>query len=407
MSPIPSCELDERGFIDNGEFIYVSSKDNWVAEEMWQYMKSRGLDPKEPCRKPVRSDLIEIYCSADSELTKNAQKAGSRATRHGLSQGDLTTFEGRSRLYERLAIELPMRAWLSPKCRAWCRWNVFNMNRNPQTAQRIMKARREDLVHLLLCEAVFQFQRWRQCHAHLEQPVGSEMLLQAELQNILEQSLVARCDMCVAGQLSNPETGERIKKGTQVITTSVLMHDVLDKLRCDGQHTHHQIEGSIRSPEGVRMNLSKYTELYTRVFAQKVLRCMMCSRRVQEKPYAEDSVLTIRTSPEEPHLAVDNKRRKICEKQPPTPFLEHQNQLNKILQDASDVAPKVGKRVLQSGPIINALQELYPDLHIKCVELCKGTDRFRVPPPGIQAQTANQRLSIVHRCPPEHFREFL
>ena len=157
------------------------------------------------------------------------------------------------------------------------------------------------------------------------------------------------------------------------------------------------------------MNLSRYTELYTRVFAQKVLRCMMCSRRVQEKPYTEDSVLTIRTSPEEPHTEVDNKRRKICEKQPPTPFyreLEHQNQLNKILQDASDVAPKVGKRVFQSGTLIDAIQELYPDFHIKCVELCKGTDRFRVPPPGIQPQTANQRLSIgIHRNSSGNFCE--
>lgn len=47
-----------------------------------------------------------------------------------------------------------------------------------------MKARKEDLVHLLLCDAIFQFQQSRQCHTHLEQPVGSEMLLQAELRNI-------------------------------------------------------------------------------------------------------------------------------------------------------------------------------------------------------------------------------
>lgn len=75
VSPMPSCELDEQGFIDNGEFVYVSSNENWVANEMWNYMKSKGLSPKEINR--VKSDLVEIYCSSESELTKCAQREGS------------------------------------------------------------------------------------------------------------------------------------------------------------------------------------------------------------------------------------------------------------------------------------------------------------------------------------------
>ena len=60
VSPIPSCELDERGFIDNGEFIYLSSKENWVAKEMWQHIRSKGLSPEDICNRKAKSDLIEI-----------------------------------------------------------------------------------------------------------------------------------------------------------------------------------------------------------------------------------------------------------------------------------------------------------------------------------------------------------
>ena len=399
VSQMPSCELDERGFLDNGEFIYLSKKDNWVAREMWEYMESKGLMPNQPCPLKVKSELIEVYCSSESELTRTAQRLGLRATRHGLREGDLTTSEGRHRLYEKLFTELPLHAWMSPKCRAWCR--VFNMNRNPKTAVRVMKARKEDLVHLMLCDAIFEFQRWRRCHAHLEQPVGSEMLLQAELQDILDRSLVARCDMCIAGQLSNPETGERIKKGTQVLTTSSLMQSVLNKLRCDGTHAHHQIEGSIRPNGGPRMNLSQFTELYTRVFAHKVIRCMICVRKVQEKPWCEDSALTMKHIRESPDIEVNPKRIKLTVKQPPTLVyreLEQKEKLDSILQDALREAPRVGKRVYQTGDIVDSLQILYPEFTIKCVELCKGTDRFRVPPPGIQSSTAPHRLSVgIHR----------
>ena len=363
VSQLPSCELDERGFLDNGEFIYLSKKDNWVAREMWEYMKSKGLMPNQPCPLKVKSELIEIYCSSESELTNSAQRLGLRATRHGPREGDLTTSEGRHRLYEKLFTELPLHAWLSPKCRAWCRWNVFNMNRNPKTAIRVMKARKEDLVHLLLCDAIFEFQRWRKCHAHLEQPVGSEMLLQAELQDILDRSLVARCDMCIAGQLSNPETGERIKKGTQVLTTSYLLQSVLNKLRCDGTHTHHQFEGSIRKDGGPRMNLSQFTELYTRVFAHKVIRCMMCARKVQEKPYEEDSTMTVKHSHEIPDPEVNPKRTKLTVKQPPTLAyreLDQKEKLDSILQDALLEAPRVGKRVFHSGKSLNPYKTYTP-----------------------------------------------
>ena len=135
---------------------------------------------------------------------------------------------------------------------------------SPELAKKIMQDRQEDCVHLLLCDALFQFQEWRhpECHAHLEQPDGSQMVYQEELQAVLDQAFRAKCDMCAAGQLKNPITGDALKKSTQVLTTSKLMFDMLQHLRCSGNHRHGQIEGTIRDPKLGRINLSQYTELY-------------------------------------------------------------------------------------------------------------------------------------------------
>ena len=112
--------------------------------------------------------------------------------------------------------------------------------KSPELAQRIIQDRQDDCVHLLLCDALFQFQQWRnpECHAHLEQPDGSQMVHQEELKAVLNQVFRAKCDMCVAGQLKNPFTGEHLRKSTQVLTTSKLMFDMLQHHRCTHNHQH-------------------------------------------------------------------------------------------------------------------------------------------------------------------------
>lgn len=150
--------------------------------------------------RQCRADLLEVYCSQESALTGQATQKGLWAKRHGLSDGDLSTWEGRHRLYDRLLQLPPRNIWMSPRCKAWCRWNEFNQHKTKELANRIMTARQEDQVHLLLCDALFQFQtcRSRLCHAHVEQPVGSQMLYQEELAAVMDQSWIGRCDMCTA-----------------------------------------------------------------------------------------------------------------------------------------------------------------------------------------------------------------
>ena len=70
------------------------------------------------------------------------------------------------------------------------------------SAQKVLSSREEDIVHLLLCSAVTQLQHFRKsCHFHLEQPVGSHMMFQEEMQVIVTNTHRVTCDMCVAGQL--------------------------------------------------------------------------------------------------------------------------------------------------------------------------------------------------------------
>ena len=405
---IMSCENPSE-VIDYNPEINLALTKNWVAEEMWNYMASQGFTSKHKHFSHIRSLLLEVYCSPDSELTNQAQQQGFAASRFGLRDGDLATFDGRRKLYDRLMQDLPRDIWMSPSCRAWCRWNIFNMCRSISSAQKVIQAREEDSIHLLLCDALFLFQQWRSphCHAHLEQPEGSQMIHREELSTILATTDTARCDMCVAGQLRNPETGEFLKKGTQVLTTSAILSRALGQLRCTRDHIHCPVAGSYKDKSGKRQPLAQFTELYTRVFARKTIRMMQCSAQVCE-PHFQN--LANKEELHEAHAAEtteDNKRRRIGDKQPPPPSYEalyRKEALDKLLKVASEHAPKVGERHFFSGEIIQQLSEMFPKHQIVGAEVCKGADRRRVPFTGITKQESPLRLSIgTHRNEIGHF----
>ncbi len=389
---------DPDDITHEGEIICYNRENNWVATEMWQYMKSQGVHTHSPKGRSIRSDLMEIYCSQDSQLTFRMIQSNGDAERFGLKQGDLSTPEGRRRLYHRLLVKQPRHLWMSPRCRAWC---LYNLSKSPELAKRIMQDRRDDCVHLLLCDALFQFQQWRnpECHAHLEQPDGSLMVYQEELQAVLDQTYRAKCDMCVAGQLKNPITQEPLKKSTQVLTTSKQMSIMLQHLRCTQEHQHGKIEGTIRDSQLGRINLSRFTELYTRQFAQRLARSMISSGRDGEtNPGVPDFVGTVSSQQEDEHHP---KRRRLDDKQtPPAAYLQmyQDEKVAKVMDQAKIVAPRVGKLWLTSGPVVQAVQDLFPEQFIVAVELCKGADRRRVPHPSLKPEEAPLRITLgIHR----------
>lgn len=150
---------------------------NWVADEMWKYFQKKGYNQYH-LGKASRCDLVEVYCSHNSQLTRQCIRNHGKAFRFGLSQGDLSHYENRCKLYDLIFRTLPENIWMSPSCKAWNKWSQFNAARSVEMARKVMQARVDDEVHLLLCAALFDFQRSRRtaCHFHLEQPTGSDML---------------------------------------------------------------------------------------------------------------------------------------------------------------------------------------------------------------------------------------
>ena len=385
-------------------------KANWVAKEMWGYMKRRGfLDKPKEYHRTSRSDLLEVYCSSDSELTKQCLKEGKIAYRFGLKQGDLRHAEGRHRLYDHLMLHRPRDVWVAPSCRAWCKWSQFNMMRSIETAQKIMFAREEDEVHMMLCSALFDFQQWRSelCHFHLEQPGGSEMLYQGELEEIYQQCIWSKCDQCVAGNLIHPSTRKPMKKSMQILTTSKILACTLEKLKCQGDHDHSVIAGSTKIGN-MKCSVSSITELYTATFAKRVCRAMQASQRTFERqhlttlPVFHSQEETGEHDPKRRRLEVKQGRPRSYEPDPssllepvetPADDLAHPT-LEDLLQNALKEAPRVGKTILENGTLFKQFESVFPEKAIRVIELCKGVDRYRKPPINLMPEEAPLRRSI-------------
>ncbi len=131
-------------------------QDNPVLIEMNEYFQANKH--RFPQNTGYKYDFMEIYCSSDSQLTKEITRLGKRAIRFGLKQGDLSNRDGRQKLYEYLMRYQPRDVWMSPSCKAWCRWNQFNASKSPEAARKVMNARDHETIHMLLCNAVCQHQ---------------------------------------------------------------------------------------------------------------------------------------------------------------------------------------------------------------------------------------------------------
>ena len=351
--------------------------------------------------------------------------------RFGLREGDLSNFEGRAKLYHVLFKYRPRNIWMSPKCKAWCRWNQFNANRSATMANQVMRARQEDEPHLLLCEAVFTLQsdRGPEFHFHLEQPIGSEMLYQDSLQTIVANTFLTRCDLCTAGNLKHPINHMALQKGTQVLTTSRIMHHYLSTLRCQHNHEHTHVAGSFKDHKGFRLNVSAFTELYTQVFGSRIARTFAASKNVSEESCVHNqTVFAEEVEDDEPEPAVKRRRLAFKVTNPPE-YPEHlpsdQSQRSmpnaeadfrsetrnpmadspscndvckQLLQQALQLAPRVGTRVMHDGDLFDSLQRAFPERKLRVIELCKGADRFRKPPTKMIRHEAPWRRTLsLHR----------
>ena len=242
-------------------------------------------------------------------------------------------------------------------------------------------------------------------HFHLEQPLGSEMTHQKEMSRIVHNTLKAVCDMCSAGHLKHPENPSFLRKRTQILTTSRILWRTLEQFQCLGTHPHDVIAGSCRVGGLGRMSVSKYSEMYTAVFGRRLGRAIKCSLQVKESVVSDEEMtaslpelaFTTATKPED---LPEPKRRRLSGKyppeqlfvpeslEPPGPMMpektdvDHRAKLNQVLHMAEQCAPRVGKVVVQEGPLFQQIQEMYPDKQILVLDICRGINRMRVCPIG-------------------------
>lgn len=264
-------------------------------------------------------------------------------------------------------------------------------------------------------------------HFHLEQPCGSDMLYQDTLQVIVDHTCRAQCDMCTAGRLCHPTTGKPLKKGTQIMTTSLIMADALQKLVCTRDHEHDAVAGSFRTSRGVSGKVSQYTELYTYTFASRLPRIICASLQCQEQsvfPLSEESILAEGVISE-----YEGKRRRLNGKSDPSRIFVPEEAINPnasdsvpsnardptgpapadssnagdvtlkaILDHALQAAPRVGRMVIEGGSLFNMVQQYCPQYQIRVMELCKGADRLRKCPIKVEPHEAPYRLTLgIHR----------
>ena len=396
---IMKTEAEECIDVDFFQDCFMSKHmpDNHIRHEMWSYWHERfnvnSLQQVQQHFSRPGIDVLEVYCSQKSQLTQQCLSQGLSAARFSRKHGDLNTITGRHRLYDMLWYLRPKHLWVAPTCKPWCCWSRLNAAKSEALAQRIDQERRSENVHLLLCDALLHLQLWRSndCHFHLEQPQGSELVHQREMHQVMLHTFRAICDMCHAGKLHHPETGNPLRKRTQVLTTSQIMYHTLEKLQCTGDHVHDAIQGSCKPPGFFRMPLTKYTELYTATFGRKLSRVIQCSLQAQEKQgvplQSEDSavlqaiVCAVRN--EDSTIKVDEpvgKRRRLGIKSRPEDIFvpdERSKALAETIKVIESQTPRVGKQVFQHGDVIVQVQALFPEMNIKVVESCRGVDRKR------------------------------
>ena len=356
-----------------------------------------------------RIHLLEVFCSADSNLTHQVNMLGGKAIRFGLNQGDLHTTEGRARFFELLCSHCPEHVWVSPVCKPWSQWSHFNSQRSLDAWDKINHDRRDMLVQVALCFVLCRHQIRHERHVHWEQPKGSVMMKLPYIQEIYQYMRQARPDLCQAGDFRDPENNLHIKKGLNITTSSPSMFEELDPLKCNGSHLHQIIEGSTHAHGQTIVARSAFSEVYPRRFARRVAKVMLKKMFPREKPFGSltcpalalfDAVCALSDRPakrmrrdssgsnktksadRESRQSQDNKRIKT-----ETKNLEEDSQVQSdeqkaielIMNKVEPLLPRVGKKELDQPQLMQMFQYLFPNKEVKSIIACKGTERTMGP----------------------------
>ena len=279
----------------------------WKQINLIQRELELAMKQHRPIGRPFA--VAEVFCSDQSPLTHQVLQQGQSAFRHGIEQGDLSTVEGRAKLFQKLIVHQPKNVWFSPVCGPWSSWSRLNESRSSQSQQEYLEKRMNMLYQVALGLVLYRFQIQHGRHFHWEQPAKSliVMLSQPGISEIHQFTQACQFDLCEVGALVDPSNGKPIKKGMTVLTTSPTLYQALHGRSCRRNHEHQLIEGSLEVHDH-HMRRSTYTEVYPRKFARLVAKILTANSR--EWPFrwshgmialtcsdVAESVLVARSSP--------------------------------------------------------------------------------------------------------------
>ena len=343
-------------------------------------------------------DLLEIYCSPNSTITTFVNKRGGHAMRFTKEDGDLNSEEGVQKLWLWIYLYEPRHIWMAPECRLWGKFANLNMSKGLDAQQRIMKERRENKKHRVLCNEIFLHQIENRRHAHLEQPSESAMTKQKELYELEQGTLKAVFDMCRVGKLKVPGDNMYLQKRTTVHTSCGYLDHHLHQKFCQHDHEHRVIQGSIKVGK-TRQNITAYAAAYTASFGSFVARVILEECRSPESPITmllDPQFWDVHAVGDDDHdrpktAHVDSqsqKRPRYGIKGPPRgPDIAQERTRygraptwESFVKGVGSRVPRVGNFVLRAmDPGFEDVQLLVPEMHVKMVLICRGTERYRVP----------------------------
>ena len=345
-------------------------------------------------------DILEVFCSSDSQITHQCQQLGFRASRFDWTKGDLQSPSGRKALFSELIQKRPRHLWFALTCGPWSNWSHLNESKSIEAWDRIHSLRLKNLSQIALGVVLLRYQRSQGRHLHWEQPRSSMMFKLPYLTEIHHYTVMVDFDMCQAGNLSDPISGKPIKKAMSVLTSSLELQKLLETYKCPGNHEHQVLEGSINI-NGTRINRTSFSEKYPRKFARLIVRQLCKIGHNRERPYRLMEPLLIEESfaandgrePKRPRLAAQaglkitrtvdleslpwGKRQRLLDKTTPVASID---QWKAVFDQVQQLAPRVGKVQIEDPTVIQQVSNLVTDKEVRVIVACRGASRTIAPP---------------------------
>jgi hypothetical protein len=363
-----------------------------------------------PKSNVLRTKLVtlEIYAGAHSPLTSCLQDLGVQAYRFTRQDGDLSTFSGRQKLWRLIDSIQPDHIFVAPECGPWGGWNRLNAQKSVALWNYVHDRQAQERCHVRLCAQLCQYQVRRNKHFHLEQPGGSAMIYTPEFQPISQKTQQVCFDMCRFG-LKIPNTDRFLRKSSQIWTTSEEVLQRLSGIRCNGDHEHAPIAGTMHH-DGRTIRTSTFCATYCNGFASAFARAMCEDHpsRVldsfvheDEPPFKKSRMCHPQnkralTSDEHTAAPVDEQ----VSTSPAVQAIDADSLWHEAFRMAHRIAPRVGNLKCEIGhDLCEFVQQLVEaEINIHSLFVCRGTDRFQVPLAAPSSHDAPWRRTIcMHR----------